>query len=237
MSSSSVTPQPWRLPLIVFVSVLALCTAVLAVRMLAADVKAVQARMFLDDWSEKRGLGSERAWQVAKTAAESANRYNPVENGTYLERLGLIHEWRNYTLPFGAAEAQPDRELALKAYRQAIESRPLWPYDWVKLAFIKLRLLEFDEEFHQALAQGYSLGPDRARVIGPLTEVGLIAWPQLDRDEQARLWRGLAMLFQYDARRAKRLMPLVEKAGLQSEMCRQIDLELLQRRGQCRQQG
>lgn len=230
---SSVPHSPWRKLIFGFILVSAVPMLYLSASMMLAGIREAQTVMFLDDWSRRGEVASERAWQVARDAAEDAVSFSHSTNAELLMRLGKVNEWYRFDQPFGDASAEASRRAALEAYRSEVDIRPLWPYAWVQLAFIKLRLLEFDDEFFTALDKGYELGPGRTGVIGPLTEIGLIVWPQLDAGQRYRLWEGMGVLLAYDVRRFRSLLYLVDAAGAEDEMCRVLNSELLAKRKLC----
>ncbi|GAA0789210.1 hypothetical protein [Marinobacterium sediminicola] len=231
-ASDSLAPV-WRKPLALVMLLLGGVLLVVAFRVLVADVAAVQAQMFIDDWIEKRKAPQSRAWHVADAAAERAIRWYPSENGLYLTRRAQIMEWQQLNAPRGAQEARSAREAAISLYRQAIETRPLWPYTHNELAYAKLRNLQFDAEFHQALADSARLGPGRMPAHAMRVEIGLIAWPQMDATERQGIWQSLETVLEYEPRRAQSLRRLAQRAQLDVELCRQLDPELLQRRRWC----
>jgi hypothetical protein len=200
---------------------------------LMAGITGRQAQMFLDDWGQKGTDPTEKAWQFAVDAAERSLEWTPGSGSGHADRLGRIYEWYRVSLPFGDADAEPARRKAVEAYRQSVEARPLWPYTRIQLAYAKLRLLEFDAEFHQQLAEARRLAPWRVRIHGPLAEIGMIAWPQLSEQEKAETWQSLELVLRYDARRAKPLQNLAERAGLTASMCAALDPQLLKQRRWC----
>ncbi len=223
----------WRKPFCTLLLVLALPLLYLAGVQLLAGVASVQAEMFLKDWEQKRTAPSERAWQVALAAAQRSNNLLPLDNGEYLDRLGRVHEWQGVFEPFGDTGAAGSRRDALSAYRQAAQQRPLWPHTWSQLAYSKLRLLEFDHEFDQALLEADRLGPWRMNVQAQLAEIGMIAWPQLDQHQRRSVWVSLQKTLMYDMSRARPLVQLARDAGLYRQMCLTLDERLLAERKLC----
>jgi hypothetical protein len=230
--SSPLSPAGLK-TLVVVVLLLVLPLLYLSFTTLMAGVTGRQAQMFLDDWGLKGTDPSEKAWQFALDAAERSLEWTPGSGAGHADRLGRIYEWYRVSQPFGDADAEPARRKAVEAYRQSVEARPLWPYTRIQLAYAKLRLLEFDDEFHQQLAEARRLAPWRVRIHGPLAEIGMIAWPQLSEQEKAETWQSLQLVLRYDPRRAKPLQDLAERAGLTTAMCMAVDPELLKQRKWC----
>lgn len=206
----------------------------LAITSLLAGVSHQQAKLFLEDWGRVGKEPSERAWLFARDAAENAVAKSPVDNGEYADTLGRVYEWHRVFAPFGDAEAEDARRQAVAAYRKSIVIRPLWPYTHIQLAYAKLRLLELDDEFHQALAEARRLGAGRMRVHALLAEIGMISWPQLSIDEQNATWQSLELVLRYQPNRAKSLQTLAQNAGLYPQLCAALDRTLLQQRSWCK---
>lgn len=233
-SKRSSSLPPARLKLVVgLVVLLVLPLLYLSFTTLMAGITGRQAQMFLDDWGQKGNDPSEKAWQFAVDAAARSLDWTPGSGAGHADRLGRIYEWYRVSQPFGDADAEPARRKAVEAYRQSVEARPLWPYTRIQLAYAKLRLLEFDAEFHQQLAEARRLAPWRVRIHGPLAEIGMIAWPQLSEQEKAETWQSLELVLRYDPSRAKPLQDLAERAGLTTAMCKAVDSELLKQRRWC----
>lgn len=149
-------------------------------RMLLADLSAYQVRSFLDDWAERNVAPSEAAWAVAHRAAERAVALTPVADADHYDQLGQVHQWQHFGQFYGDATAHASREAALQAYRRAAELRPLWPHAQVRIAQVKLWMLEFDDEFDHAVRQAMALGQGRASVTERLVRIGLTGWHELD---------------------------------------------------------
>lgn len=211
----------------------ALVLAVTGGRLLIAGVAAHQAQSFIDDWEQLGEVPTEQAWRVAEAAAQRAVSFYPGLNGDYYERLGRVYEWRHESLNFGDPEADVSRRRALEAYRRAVEVRPDWPDTWVQIAFIKLRLLEFDEEFDRALQLGFENGPWRMRINRDLSTVGLIAWPQLDEAQRARIMTSAERTVAFSDVQAVRLFALSDHIDQTLLLCDELPAELTRKRGVC----
>jgi len=211
----------------------ALVLAILGGRLLIAGVAAHQAQRFLDDWEQLGEVPTEKAWRIAEAAAQRAVSLYPGANGDYLERLGKVYEWRHESLNFGDPAAQASRQRALEAYRQAVRVRPDWPDTWVQIAFVKLRLLEFDAEFDRALQLGFENGPWRMHINRGLATVGLIAWPQLDETQRSRILTSAERTAAFSDAQAVRLFGLSDHIDQTALLCDELPAELLQRRGVC----
>jgi hypothetical protein len=198
-----------------------------------AGIAGHQAQLFLEDWERKGEDPSDKAWQFAVNAAQRSLEWSPGAGALHADRLGRIYEWYRVSTPLGDREAEPARHLAVAAYRRSIEARPLWPFTRVQLAYAKLRLLAFDDEFHYQLADARRLAPGRVRIHGPLAEIGIIAWPQLSAEQKLETWQSLELVLRYDPRRAQPLYSLAEQAGLTDSLCTSLDPELLKQRKWC----
>jgi len=153
-------------------------------RMLLAGSYRYQTDIFLDDWATKQSQPTPEAWQVAQQAAHKAVALYPVANGSYYDRLGRVYDWQQIAEPMASPAAQQSRQLAINAYRQAITSWSQWPFSQLALAATKLRQGELDDEFKQALQNGFTLGPWREQAYQQTAYLGLISWHTLNEQQQ-----------------------------------------------------
>ncbi len=234
VETQNVRPITSKLPTLALL-LTALTLAVLGGRMAMAGIASYQAQAFLDSWVTPAEEPSSRAWSVAHEAAQRAVALYPVENGEYLDRLGLVHSWQQFRQPYGLASAQASRSAALDAYRAAVAARPTWPDSWTRLAHAKLYLLQFDDEFDQALQQAAALGPWRVGINRELTEIGLTAWPQLDAAQQAAIIESARRAVAYNPTEARRTYQLAEHTGMTDLLCTRLDASLKSQRGLCQE--
>ncbi|TBW09308.1 hypothetical protein E0E52_07730 [Azotobacter chroococcum] len=199
-------------------------------RLLFAGIASYQAEAFLQDWQKKGQAPNERAWQIAHDAAQRAIALYPGANGDYQHRLGQIHQWRQ---AIGAPAATRAHHAALAAFRAATQSRPAWPAHWLALAWTKLQLLEFDDEFHQALAEARRLGPWRIGINRGLVEVGLIAWPQLTTDEHSAVLEAARRTARFSTQEASKLLQLARQTGRVELICQSLDETMKKQRKVC----
>lgn len=201
--------------------------------LLLAGIASYQAQSFLDDWARKGERPDVHAWQIAHDAAQRAIDLHPGANGAYLERLGRIHLWKQFGLPFGAPEAERTRRAALQAFRAAGEARPTWPFNWTALAYAKLYLLEFDDEFAHALEQARNLGPSRLIINRSLAEIGLIAWPQLSDEQRRATISAAEKTVKHSTKEAQGLLAIASSGGMHDQLCASLADSLKQQRKIC----
>lgn len=180
---SEKTAMKHKLPLFALLLV-ALGVSLTGGQMLLAGIWRYQADVFLDDWAQKGEEPSPLAWMVAEQAGQRAVATYPVANGDYLDRLGRVYEWQQFAAPFGDEQAQASRSHAIDFYRQAAHARPDWPFSWNHLATAKLRQGELDDEFRQALQNGFNLGPWRAEAYRQTAYLGLVSWHTLNEQQR-----------------------------------------------------
>ena len=212
----------------------ALALAVGGGRLLLAGIAAWQAESFVRDWNQSGEAPSPRAWDTARAAADRAIRLYPGSNGDYLDRLGRIQEWRHFDLPFGHPDAESSRRAALAAYRQAVQARPDWPYSWTQLAYVKLRLGEFDSEFDEALERGFENGPWRLHVNRQLAEISLLGWPQLSPLQRQRGLESMRRATALSAGAGRQLHDLAQRLDRTAPFCAALPAELKATRRLCR---
>lgn len=221
-----------RLPL-VLLFLAAVGLAVLGGQLFIAGIAGYQAQVFLDDWSLNSKAPSENAIAVAKRAAERALAFYPGSNGDYYDRLGQVEEWQAVGTRYGEAAAQPARQAALEAYRRAVEIRPDWPYSWVQLATIKLRMLEFDEEFDAALSRSFETGPWLIAINSRLAEIGLVAWSRLDEAQQEQTLESARRTAEFSDESAQLLVEVASDIGRADLLCQALPEELRIKRDVC----
>jgi len=190
-------------------------------RVFMAGLNDYQAMLFQVDWEKSNQQPRHKAWLVARDAALSANEWQPyVEKGVYLERLGRIYDWQYTSRPFGDVIAATSRDRSLQTLRQAIAARPTWPYNYVALAFVKLKQLSFDDEFAMAFAKGHHYGPWRKYTQIPLAELSVIAWPSLSNEQKEQARINMNRAFQLGA--GKKLHNHIQTSGVQREICAEV---------------
>lgn len=201
-------------------------------RLLLAGIAGYQAQAFLNDWTSKGKEPSPQAWQIAHGAALRAIDFYPGANGEYLERLGRVLLWQHMRQPSNS-ELEQSRRQALQAFRAASEARPTWPHNWVALAYAKLYLRELDDEFAHALQQAQTLGRTRIDINRSLAEIGLIAWPVLDTQQEQATLEAARRTVAYSYKEAHKLLAIAESAGMDIELCDSLDDALKQSRNIC----
>lgn len=115
----------------------------------------------------------------------------------------------------------------------AVIARPDWPYTWVQLAYVKLRLGEFDAEFDTALARGFELGPWRLDANRWLAEIGLRAWSSLNDDQREQALESVRRTVAYSNAELRVLIKLVDGTGRQQLLSDALSAELKTRRKLC----
>lgn len=230
--SQAARPVTHRLAILLVIA-LSLPLLFMGSRLLLAGIAGYQADAFLSDWEKKGEEPNERAWQIARAAAQRAIDLYPVANGAYQHRLGLIQQWKQFRQPFGAPNAEASRRAALETFRAATQARPTWPDHWAALAYAKLNLLEFDAEFRAALAQARELGPWRIAINRRIAEIGFIAWPQLDATERASILESARRTVAYSPQEAQNLLAIVEHTGMTTTLCQSLSDELKASRKLC----
>jgi len=211
----------------VLVAVLALVLLIAGARMGLAGVASYSAEAFVGSWEKAGGEPGARAWQVAHSAAQRANRLYPVANGEYLDRLGRVYSWQQVNKPYANPAAQNAWRAALNAYSAATAARPTWPYTWERLAHTKLYLQEFDEPFNQALAQAFRRGPWRIGVNRELANIGFNAWPRLTPKQRQATLEAARRSVANGRREATRILKIAETSGRLNELCNSLSTELI----------
>lgn len=192
-----------------------------------------QANRFLDDWQASGKQPDERAWNVAYNAANKAISWYPGEDANLYNNLGRVLEWKQFTLPIAAPEAQESREAALRAYRRATELRPTWPYTWGDLALVKARLGQADTEMVNALEQALKNGPWREKVLTRITQVGLLNWWQLPEEGRAVTLEAITRGLSLNQRTAKQLWSSITSLQGEGIVCQALGESVAWLEGRC----
>lgn len=194
----------------------------LGVRMLLSDISGFQADSFIHDWRARGKVGSQPAWDVAHKAALHSINLSPVENGANFHRAGTVHEWLHSKSQPGSTEARESRLAARNAYRQAVQVRGSWPYSWLRLAQVKMELLEFDTEFDHAMRQSIHYGSWRPRVNFRIALIGLTSWHELSDDQRVLILEAAVRSIEQEPKKASRLLEFAEGVHLRDTVCNSV---------------
>ena len=182
-------------------------------QLLVAGIAHYQAQSFLIHWEKKPSQPSEQAATVAENAIERAIHAFPGSNGEYLEILGYIQQWRAFGADLNDPVARQQRQAAVQALRESTQARQTWPDAWVALAYAKLTVLEFDQEFTLAMQQAQHFGPWRIGINRRLAEIGLIAFAELNAEQRAITAESIQRTAQYSAKEHQQLTALATQAN------------------------
>lgn len=105
-------------------------------------------------------------------------------NPDYLDLAGRLNVLKAGQPSVVGAEYRQLLESAAEDFRQALASRPLWPYSWVNLLAVKDKLGQVDMEFNTALNRSAELGPWEPRVQLQVIDSGLRYWSNLGSVER-----------------------------------------------------
>jgi len=201
--------------------------------MMLAGFWSDQVKSFLADWEQNGQQPTAEAWQIAYQAASKATESYPVINGEYYSNLGLVFQWKQYQNFFGDPAAKHSRQQVLEAYRIAVIARPSWPYDWANLAYSKVRLLEFDQEYEAALQKAMEFGPWRSGITKQVAEMGLMSWQELDLPTQEIVLEAFNRTVKYRQRDAQWLETQAKRWQMMPVFCGAISDEIKVQRKIC----
>ncbi|WP_107853130.1 hypothetical protein [Oceanimonas marisflavi] len=205
--------------LLITIIALAIALTWAGTRMLLAGGYAHQSKLFLQDWRSKPAP-VEKAWQVAEHAARQAVALYPVANGQYYEQLGRVYHYRHRNLPTGSAQATASREQAASAYRQAIAARPQWPYSRLRLASVLKSQRQYNDEYKQALTQGFAHGPWHGWIVRQSAYLGLISWHTLNTAQQQTITTAIEHGLAQSAKSKKYITGLLTRLNRQDLLAR-----------------
>lgn len=182
-------------------------------QLLVAGIAQYQAQAFLTHWEQNPSQPSEQAGSIAEDAIQRAIRAYPGSNGEYLETLGYIELWRAFGADLNDPSAQPHRQAAVQALREATQARPTWPDAWAALAYAKLTVLAFDDEFTHALQQAQHFGPWRIGINRRIAEIGLTAFAVLNSEQRAITAESMQRTAQYSVKERQQLFALASETN------------------------
>lgn len=219
--SSRTPPMPTRLrrSIALIAGLLGLAAIVGGGKLLVAGIAHYQAQAFIEHWEKQPAAPSEKAWHVAEDAIARAIAAYPGANGAYLETQGYIQQWRAFGANLNDPAVQQYRQASVQALRESVQARRTWPDAWAALAYAKLTVLEFDDEFTQALQQAQHFGPWRIGINRRLAEVGLIAYAVLNDAQRALVSEPIQRTAQYSAKERKQLFEIAAQSNSLSPLC------------------
>ena len=218
-SRTPAMPTHLRRSIALIAGLLGLAAVVGGGKLLVAGIAHYQAHAFIEHWEKQPAAPSEKAWHVAEDAIERAIAAYPGANGAYLETQGYIQQWRAFGADINDPAVQQYRQASVQALRESVQARQTWPDAWAALAYAKLTVLEFDDEFTQALQQAQHFGPWRIGINRRLAEVGLIAYAALNDEQRALVSEPIQRTAQYSAKERKQLFELAAQSNSLSPLC------------------
>lgn len=216
-----------------FLLIASIVLAILSTRLMLASMWDTQVNTFLVDWEQKGLQPKQKAWQIAFNAVNKSISLSPIKNANYYDHLGRVWEWKQFNHPFGDKTATESREHALQAYRQSVILKPQWPYTWVSLAYIKLRLNQLDEEFNDALQSAFRLGPWRIKSNKHIANMGLTSWSNLEGKTKIIVMSAIKRTVSYGPRDARWLENRAKENGQHTLFCLFIIQEMKEKRKVC----
>ncbi|MFI8480857.1 hypothetical protein ACIGCM_09815 [Pseudomonas sp. NPDC078700] len=217
--------------------VAALGLLLIAGEMLLAGLASYRTGLALQRWVNVGQAPTEQTWQTTLAAAKMANRFYPVNSGTYHDQQGQVQAWRAFSLGPSEPQSVQAQHAALEAYRQAILARPTWPNTWARLAHSKYLLGQFDNEFAYALEQANQLGPYRPQVQFELANIGLRAWLNLTSKQRSSALSSIRKTLSSSNADATRLFAVAQSTGLEKMLCDRAAYDLDGIRKLCKRGG
>jgi len=101
--------------------------------------------------------------------------------------LGRLFDYRSSEMTRSKQERLQLMQNAMQHYRQVILLRPAWPYGYLNLVSVKVRIKAFDAEFRQMLLQLVKRSPWEHNTLPALVRLAVISWPYLDNPTRESL--------------------------------------------------
>ncbi len=180
-----------------------------------ADVYYRPAMNQLKNWRAGKIELENQDWEKLRINLSKAVELDP-DNPKIHENIALAYEGRFDYLSVNDEEAEPYREQALKHYRQSTLLRPTWPYAWSKLAAVKYRLDQLDDEFYQAYKNAVRLGPWEPIIQLKLIEIGLLKWMVMPKSERSLVFKIISNALE---KQPSAVLKIVDNHGLLDVIC------------------
>ena len=129
------------------------------------------------------GTGDAAVFEATQSHLNTALKRFP-NNPDYLDFAGRLKILQAGQVGVMGAERREILESAADNFRQALTTRPLWPYSWVNMLTAKDKLGQVDMEFNTALTRSAELGPWEPRVQLQVVDSGLRYWGRLGGSER-----------------------------------------------------
>lgn len=218
-SRTPAMPTHLRRSIALIAGLLGLAAIIGGGKLLVAGIAHYQAQAFLKTWERNPAQPSEQAGLIAEDAIQRAIKAYPGSHGKYLETLGYIELWRAFGTNLNDPEVKQYREAAVQALRESTQARQTWPDTWAALAYAKLTVLEFDDEFTHAMQQAQEFGPWRIGINRRLAEIGLIAFSELNTEQRMIVTESIQRTAQYSARERAKLFELAAQTNSLNPLC------------------
>jgi hypothetical protein len=154
-----------------------------------ATQRATAAWQFFAAETITQNLHDAKVFNVA-TLDQATARINKAlarfpQNPDYLGLAGHLKEQRASLPGVVGREQRELLEAAAEYHRQALATRPLWPYSWASLLSCKDKLGQADPEFNAAMHRAAELGRWEPAVQLQVLRSGIRYWDELKSGERA----------------------------------------------------
>lgn len=229
------SPLKQKLACIIALPAAMICLAG-SIPMLFAGIASGHAELALRYWQQSDRPPSEGYWNMSLQRAQSAVERSPVANGEYLDRLGRVLLWGPLVAP-ESAEVEAQKQDALQAFRKSVETRPTWPWTWLRLAYAKHGLQQLDDEFDLALRRTNELGAGRVELDSDLATLGFSAWSQLTIGQRAIALKAANRAAGFSKKEALQMYNLANASSLATELCWSLSPAMKAKQQICMEEG
>ena len=130
------------------------------------------ADLYLKQWQKNTNIPTQQQWQQAHAQAHRANSIN-ANNPLHLKRLGKLHELAGDFNQSPGISKQQHYETASEYYRQTLQVRSIWSWDWYNLFKIKTKLGIIDQQTANALAMTLKRDPNNYKLLINVIATGI----------------------------------------------------------------
>lgn len=147
----------------------------------ASSYYALSPRVALEEWACYGKPGSKESWELEQQNLLKASQFDPWNADLYMD-MGKMYEWRALSGSAWSANVKESRQKAMEYFLLAAENRPTWALAWVNYAQSKLLNRKIDDDFYNALANGFRYGRWQADTQKKLLWLSIGIWKKLPDD-------------------------------------------------------
>ena len=153
--------------------------------------------------------------QIDRALSELPNDPNHLTTAGRITYLLAINE-----------EQDEDRNDLLKLSKQlhirALDQRPYWAYSEINILFAMHLLGEHNSDFQNRFSRAMSLAPEDKRALIDLSEISVMSWPHLTKDNQQAALKLLENVLVHNIKQTRTLALSLRQHNRFYQICAQL---------------